>query len=599
MKNQRSRARQTAFIVLTAMGVTCASGGEKLIIQLRDFTKTEMRGAGFSLPSSTRLHIAALGGGEKSIPSSSVDMYSYGWIINADTRSLVWKMDRENTTRSNDDRKFDDWISLPRGSYELYFAAYGYTSHSKFSNFTINIDPREKNLPEDKQKMRNLLQWLESLFGEDITMDWKKRAKNWGLDLSVDELSNDIVLFNVPKEFPRVVWKSTRLGENEHIRQRFTVSSPIKLRIYALGEKGTSTDLVDGGWIINPRTHKSVWEMQESSLKAAGGADKNVMFDEVIPLTTGDYILYYVTDGSHSFVDWNAPPPWDPYNYGVTLIAHTERDAHEIKLISAEAEDQNVIAQLVRVGNDETLNASFSLKQECTLRIYAIGEMSLSGHQLADYGWIVNAQTREKVWTMDPDRTQAAGGASKNRMVDDIITLPKGTYTIFYQTDDSHAYNEWNGAPPFDPEHYGITVSGEGENFSMANVEKNVSAREKGVIAQLVQVGDNANLSQRFQLDRSTKVRIYALGEGQNREMYDYGWIENASTGSVIWEMTYSMTFHAGGGRKNRSVSTTLILEKGEYILHYVSDDSHSFNHWNTDPPDDPTMWGITLSREE
>jgi hypothetical protein len=63
--------------------------------------------------------------------------------------------------------------------------------------------------------------------------------------------------------------------------------------------------------------------------------------------------------------------------------------------------------------------------------------------------------------------------------------------------------------------------------------------------------------------------------------------------------MTYSMTFHAGGGRKNRIVNTTILLDKGEYILRYQSDDSHSFNDWNTEPPDDPSMWGITIYKEE
>ena len=70
---------------------------------------------------------------------------------------------------------------------------------------------------------------------------------------------------------------------------------------------------------------------------------------------------------------------------------------------------------------------------------------------------------------------------------------------------------------------------------------------------------------------------------GLNREMFDYGWIENARSGEVVWEMTYSMTFHAGGGRKNRMVNTTLYLDKGEYTLHYTSDDSHSFNDWNAE----------------
>ncbi|MBI3189567.1 MAG: hypothetical protein HYZ33_02850 [Ignavibacteriales bacterium] len=80
--------------------------------------------------------------------------------------------------------------------------------------------------------------------------------------------------------------------------------------------------------------------------------------------------------------------------------------------------------------------------------------------------------------------------------------------------------------------------------------------------------------------------------------MFDYGWIENARTGEVVWEMTYTMTFHAGGARKNRMVNTTIVLDKGEYLLRYVSDDSHSYRDWNMDAPDDPTMWGITLYKD-
>jgi hypothetical protein len=130
-------------------------------------------------------------------------------------------------------------------------------------------------------------------------------------------------------------------------------------------------------------------------------------------------------------------------------------------------------------------------------------------------------------------------------------------------------------------------------------VEKYVEQQDKNVIARIVKVGDDADRVERFKLDRTTRVRVYAIGEGQNREMYDYGWIENVGTGDIVWEMTYGMTFHAGGHRKNRMVNTTIVLDRGEYKLHYVSDDSHSFGDWNVDPPDDQESWGITLYRDE
>jgi hypothetical protein len=211
----------------------------------------------------------------------------------------------------------------------------------------------------------------------------------------------------------------------------------------------------------------------------------------------------------------------------------------------------------------------------------------------------MDAGTRNKVWTMDVDRTSHGGGASKNRYLDEIITLPKGNYVVTYVTDDSHSYGEWNDDPPFDPDHYGITVMGAGDNFSSAYVSKYVEERDKNVIAQIVRVGDDADRTERFSLNRTTRVRIYSIGEGQNREMYDYGWIEDARTGNVVWEMTYAMTFYAGGGRKNRMVNTTVLLEKGDYRLRFRSDDSHSFGDWNVDPPDDPQYWGITLYRDE
>ncbi|HET6274190.1 MAG TPA: hypothetical protein VFG32_14510, partial [Bacteroidota bacterium] len=51
--------------------------------------------------------------------------------------------------------------------------------------------------------------------------------------------------------------------------------------------------------------------------------------------------------------------------------------------------------------------------------------------------------------------------------------------------------------------------------------------------------------------------------------------------------------------RKNRMVNTTILLDKGEYVLHYQSDDSHSYGNWNVDPPEDSQYWGITIYKDE
>ena len=59
--------------------------------------------------------------------------------------------------------------------------------------------------------------------------------------------------------------------------------------------------------------------------------------------------------------------------------------------------------------------------------------------------------------------------------------------------------------------------------------------------------------------------------------------------------MTYNMTSHAGGGRKNRIYDGTIFLEAGKYEATFISDGSHSFEDWNDDPPNQPDKWGITI----
>jgi hypothetical protein len=595
------RIQCIAVIICGFVGSSALIAGPQRIASLRDFEQTEVKSSGFVLPREMQIRIAALGGGiDRAREGSSGNMYAYGWILNADTRKTVWKMNRDNTSRAdNDNRSFDGAITLPAGSYELYFAAYGFTMRTPFTSFSINIDRREDTLPVERERHRGFVSWLEDIFGGDYRKEWKKRSKEWGIDLyTVDNNAPRVSTFIPPKDFPVTLFKVVRLGENDNIRQAFLLKHRMALRIYALGERTGRDQFADYGWIIDARTRKRVWELSDRNARYAGGAEKNVVADDTGTFVEGEYVLYYNTDNSHSFLDWNAAPPDDPFNYGITLMANDPRARDDFELTTIK-EDQNIIAQLTRLGDDEMRSTTFALRAPTNVRIYAIGERQNSRREMADYGWIVNAKTRERVWSMDVDRTEHAGGAAKNRMIDEVIALPEGTYTVYFRTDDSHAYNDWNAAPPFDPESWGITVTGVGEQFNPKIVEKNISPRETGVIAQIVRVGDRANQSQPFRLRTQTRVRIYVLGEGQAREMFDYGWIEDARTKRVIWEMTYAMTFHAGGARKNRMVNTNITLNAGDYVLHYVSDDSHSFGNWNSDPPDDPTMWGITLYEGE
>ena len=185
----------------------------------------------------------------------------------------------------------------------------------------------------------------------------------------------------------------------------------------------------------------------------AGGAQKNRRQVETIQLPSGDYEATYITDDSHSPADWNAAPPVDPGMYGLTLAISADQDVSAFTATKELA--WTVVAEVVRVGNDQDRSATFTLTTAKSLRIYAIGEGD--GDDMADEGWIEDAAGK-KVWSMARSHTHHAGGASKNRLADEVVSLPRGTYTLRYRTDDSHAYGHWNSDAPWDPEHYGVTV---------------------------------------------------------------------------------------------------------------------------------------------
>jgi len=201
---------------------------------------------------------------------------------------------------------------------------------------------------------------------------------------------------------------------------------------------------------------------------------------------------------------------------------------------------------------------------------------------------------------MDFYDTEHAGGGSKNRVIDEDIHLKKGHYIVNYITDDSHSYRDWNTDAPDEQEFWGITVWPVNKNDKDYVKEFDSDKyRNENVIVEITRVRDGEYLKKSFTLDEDTEVRIFAIGEGTRFDMVDYGWIENRDTGKVVWEMSYRMTDRAGGAKKNRLFNDTIKLKKGAYKVYYETDDSHSFNDWNSSPPSDPESYGITLLKEK
>ena len=498
----------------------------------------------------------------------------YGWIIDSETRKTVW-----HTSDKMDDRDFEygdfevkDKVSLKKGTYEVYFAgAFHQRENWGFDNFTGFVE----QVFSDRRRVKYNSEMREGM-GITVTGNLAKTSAAGLIEAKVKDAIVSII----------------KPEHNANVKKGFSLSGETTLRIYAIGEGGKD-ETFDYAWIYDIDKRKRVWVMDYSNSDFAGGAKKNLRSDEKITLPAGNYLVSFVTDDSHTYNDWNSMPPEDPQFTGITIWAEKPSNVIPFKM----PEEVKPVLQLTQVKDDEYLSKGLTVTAATQFRVLCIGEES--GDELADNGWIMNAATKEVVWDMSERRREHAGGAEKNKMVDEIVTLEKGDYIVYYATDDSHSFGDWNSGPPHEQDHYGISLwVTRKEDLSKVKIFNPSEYKNDKVVVEIVRVRDDEQLSETFTLDRDTKLRIVAIGEGDDDELVDYGWIKNTETGKVVWEMTYRNTESAGGASKNRLFNDTIILPKGTYKVYYETDGSHSYRSWNATPPRDPERYGISLMKE-
>ncbi len=441
------------FILLATFAPTSLRGAEPRIVALHGFEAAEVRQQGFTLPRPMQIHIYAKGGGLRQALHASGEnqLFAYGWILNALTREVVWQMDGANTKRDWDYRVADQYLELPAGSYEAYFSNHAFGQSLLLARWTRNIDRRQLQVPHP-ERPRGFL----AAFGVDdasLLRHWREQVGNYGMEIYLPAgQPGEVSTFEAPLRWRNIVVALSANQDNGHWSQAFHVRKPIALHIYAEGE-GSGRSMRDYGWITDARSRVRVWEMGLDKSQYAGGARKNRRQVETLQLPAGDYEAEFITDDTHSPADWNAAPPCDPGLYGLTLSVPSDLDLAAFSMTKPLS--WSTLVERVRIGNNQDLRAPFTLTAAQPVRVYAVAEGS--GDEMADEAWIEDS-TGKRIWSMERSRTHHAGGATKNRLADEVVSLPRGAYTLRFKTDDSHAYGHWNADPPWDAEHYGVTV---------------------------------------------------------------------------------------------------------------------------------------------
>lgn len=505
------------------------------------------------------------------------DLIFYGWIIDGNTREVVWSLLKEENDRFfkyRDSERFDfeNEITLPEGDYEVYYVA----------GIDNDFDEIDFNLGD----------LIDLIVNGDSGDDYRneKRYSNFSMTVSGPEkrFQSQDPYKSLNAFAEKALISIVRAGDNESFQKSFTVDSEVEFNIRGVGEM-IDREQLDFAWIVNAKTLEKVWPNDDTRFRRAGGGRKNRMVSEKIDLEKGDYTLYYSTDGSHSYEKWNVLPPNDPQSWGIQLWT-SEKDRNKVRLND---NPNHFVLELNRVRDNEYLSQAFSLKRDMKLRIYCVGERS-GNYEMADYGWIVNADTHEKVWEFKERDSEYAGGGEKNRMINETIELDEGNYIAYYQTDGSHSYRDWNTAPPLTPELWGLSIVAIDDPKYFELVERH-PLNDDNILAEIVRVRDRAYEKAQFSLKKDSKVRIYSIGEGSGGSMDDGGWIKNRETGRIVWEMTYRNTESAGGAKKNRVFDGIVLLPKGDYTVYFETDGSHSYHDWNASAPHDQEHYGITV----
>jgi hypothetical protein len=385
----------------------------------------------FEVTRPTEVHVYAVG-------EFCEDTCDHGWIEDAMTGEHVWDMLRDNTELAGGRRENRLYQGDLRLSPGVYRAAFDTDRSHAYKDWTGN--------PPYDPTAWGLTIWTDAPRGAVAAFDpWRSRKPF----LHLTEVPDDVL-------------RSTQ----------FVVRKPVQLMAYAVGEISTGGSLYDYAWVENDDASNRVWEMSRDNSQPAGGSEKNRLEIAFLNLEPATYTVYYQTDGSHAFDDWNDDPPSHPERWGVTLFSLTALpDSGVIDIIEPTQVAQHVTSragempplgegkQLVRqvgLGNEVDFEATLELDEETRLRIKAVGEMSHSGRY--DYGWIERVDTGETVWEMTMQNTRHAGGDDRNRLFDNIITLPEGAYKVHFKTDFSHAAGDFDEGGPTNPADWGIVV---------------------------------------------------------------------------------------------------------------------------------------------
>lgn len=510
------------------------------------------------------------------------DLAVLAWILDRSSGDVVWRTTVDNVTREGVRATVHDSLQLDTGRYTVHYSTYGPDNTSYRGGSAFGLKPHWTNYES---------YWHLDLSAPDGTVDVDNRFQS----AAAPEAS----LFQVALE--------DRRGEKSAM---FYADGTASVHVH--GGITRCTTRCDEIQIRSIPSGVVQWTADDVDAMPAGGSRINQWIDAEISLPGGAYEIEFVP-GSHQG-RWSENPPWRPDSFVFTLEPGSEGT---VRLLDPWAASEPLVDQS-GLGDDERVETRLVLQDTLDVILFAMGEMN-SSSQRYDWGWIERESDGQRVWEMDYDQTTPAGGGSKNRKTEAILSLDPGSYLVSFETDGSHSFAGFNSSRPDHPERWGLALfplNPTDVDQSRVQVERLERAQampepetpsgsaltgiaEGRFLVRMTSVGNSADRVDVFELSDTTDVVVMALGELTESSSYDWGWIEEEGSGDIIWEMNWDNTTWAGGDDSYRAARIDLTLAPGSYRVRYQSDGSVAYGGFGSDYPDNPEDWGIAIFRAE
>lgn len=257
------------------------------------------------------------------------------------------------------------------------------------------------------------------------------------------------------------------------------------------------------------------------------------------------------------------------------------------------------LARVTKVAAGEVGVAGFAVEGAGEVEVEAV--VRVAGLSEVSEAWVLAAGSREVVWRTGEGKP--AGQARRSSRYRERVRLAAGSYEVYYALEEGAggsgdavegALAHILGAEGSGGEDLGVWVRGSGRGLSEEEVVRRRERVRAGALVDLAGLGDGVWEARGFVLGAPAEVEVYALGELGPEHASDVGWIVDAASREVVWELTWAGSEPAGGDERNRVARARVALPAGRYEARFVTDRGHSAAGW-FGAPRDPAFWGLTV----